>query len=81
MPHWRYFAMYDLAHSPEQKIMELLREDIVTASREETKAPQVAHLTISAFAALRPPISSRTSLRSFIVSRRRWLNRAIAFMT
>jgi len=35
-----YFAMCARAHSPEQKNCDLLREETVTASREEMNAPQ-----------------------------------------
>jgi hypothetical protein len=69
------------AHSPEQKTSDLLREEMVTASREETKAPQERQRTISALAAGRPDTFSRISFTSLIVPRRWWLKRAIAFNT
>src|SRR5215470_20391165 len=74
-----YFAMCARAHSLEQKVCELLREETVTASRAETKAPQERQRTI--FALTAGDTFSRISFTSLIVPRRWWLRRAIAFNT
>jgi hypothetical protein len=76
-----YFAMCARAHALEQKACDLLREETVNASREEMKAPQDWHRTMSSVALPRPAALSRISFTSLIVPRRRWLNRAIAFKT
>jgi hypothetical protein len=76
-----YFAMCARAHSLEQKICELLREETVTASRAETNAPHEKQRTMSALTAARADILARISFTSLIVPRRWWLNRAIAFNT
>jgi hypothetical protein len=73
--------MCDRAHSLEQKFCELLREETVTASRADTKDPQEEQRTISALTLPRPDTVSRISFTSLIVARRRWLKRAIAFIT
>jgi hypothetical protein len=64
-----HFAMCACAQSREQNICERPREEIVTASRDETNAPQDAHRTISALAAGRPA-RSRISFTSLIVPRK-----------
>ena len=65
-----YLAMCALAHSPEQKNFDLLREETVTASLEEMNAPQERHRTMSALTCDRPPALSRISFTSLIVPRR-----------
>src|SRR5262245_48874905 len=74
-----YFATCARAHSFEQKVWDLLREEMVTASRAETKAPHEIQRTI--FALTAGDTFSRISFTSLIVPRRLWLRRAIAFNT
>ena len=54
-----YLSMAVRIHSVEQNVLAVLPDETVTASRDETKAPQAAHRTISAFAIGRPLTSSR----------------------
>lgn len=66
-------------HSGEQKLCVRLRDETTRASLEETKAPQDAHLTISAPAVAGRPLNcSRSFLTSLIVPLKLNLIRAIA---
>jgi hypothetical protein len=66
--------MCALAQALEQKACDLLREETVTASREETKAPQERHRTMSSLGCVavrpRPYALSRISFTSLIVPRK-----------